>query len=138
MVYIDGRSYKAQWVADTFTRKAEIINGDNSTRKQGNKDMYLEYVGTFFNFTGQLVREKNCSDDEWESLFLKISNPVNSHVVRVPFGQGYMETSIYISSVEQKLKSSIDRNKWDSVITVTYTSMKSQWLAGKTLRGVYQ
>lgn len=137
MITIDGIEYNAQWVKDSFTRKAEIVNGDNSTRLQGNKDMYLEYLGTFFNFSGQIIREKGCSDAQWDNLFMKLSNPINRHTIKVPFNQGYMVADIYISSVTQTLKEIKNGiKKWDNIIEVELVTMKSQWLAGKTIKGL--
>ena len=137
MIVIDGITYNAEWVLNTFQRTAEIVNGDESGRLQGNKDMQLEYVGTFFNFKGEIVRGKHCTDTEWDKLFMAVANPVNKHTVKIPFNQGVMTTTIYISTVSQILISQINgRNKWASTIEVTYTTMKSQWLAGKSIQGL--
>ena len=64
MITIDGVNYKANWIESTLKRKAEIINGDASGRLQKTKAMYLDYVGTFYNYSGDLRREKGCSDTE--------------------------------------------------------------------------
>jgi len=146
MVYIDGIKFAARWVSNTFTEKAEIVNGDNSTRLQGNKDMYLEYVGTFFNFSGELVREKRqpwyhndtTTDLDWDNLFKRLSSPYNKHTIRFPHDQGYLECEVYISSIERTLRfcdKENDRNKWDSVYKVQFVPVKSQWLAGKNIKG---
>lgn len=141
MIIIDGITYNAEWVHSELKRKAEIINGDNSGRLQGDKDMYLEYVGTFFNYTGKIIRGKGCTDGEWDDLYMKLVNPVNDHRVKVPFNQGWLTEKIYISSIEQGLiKQSVDsngkaRNKWESTINITFTAMYSQWLASGSLKG---
>lgn len=140
MITIDGKTYNAEWVADSFTRKASILNGENSGRLQGNGDMFLEYIGTFFNFSGQIVRSANCSDKEWNDLFIALSNPINDHSVTVPFGNGIMNTRIYIANLEQVLKriSKDGKNVWSRVIDVSFTTMSSQWLAGGSLTGVVE
>lgn len=136
MIEIDGKKYKAEWKSNSFEVTADIINGDESGRLQGTKTMYLDYVGTFFNSSGEIVRNLNCSDTEWDNLFKVLANPKNKHTVKIPFLQGYLETSIYISQVKAKLiNQKFDRNKWNPSYSVTFTAIKSQWLAGKSLSG---
>lgn len=137
MISIDGIVYNnTEWNSNSLEISAEIINGDESGRLQGSKDMYLDYVGTFFNTSGEIVRKTTCSDSEWDDLFLALCNPINKHTVKIPFLQGYLQTEIYISSVKSKLvEQKFGRNKWASAYQVTYTAMKSQWLAGSVLKG---
>lgn len=136
MLTLDGKTYKAEWIADSFTRTAEIINGDNSGRLQGTKAMFLEYVGTFFNFKGTLMK-KGGTDEEWDELFMALSNPKNDHTVTVPFNQKVMTTQIYIASLSQSLKKVEGRtNKWAKTIEVSFVSMEPQWFYGKTITGI--
>lgn len=136
MILIDNKQHKANWSKD-FNRKFEIINGDNSGRLQGNKDMYLEPMGTFFNFDGTLIQERGCSADEWEELIMVLANPLNEHTVTVPFGNSTMTWQFYISSGEQKLKQvTEDGNRWARTIKITLTAMYAQWLAGDEIQGV--
>ena len=136
MIVLDNIEYKANWAKD-FKRKFEIINGDNSGRLQGNKDMYLEYVGTFFNFEGTLVQQRDCTAEEWDELLAVLANPINDHTVTVPFNQSTMTWEFYISSGEQELKQiSDDGNRWARTIKVTLTSMYAQWLAGSEIQGI--
>ena len=134
MITIDGKTYKVEWVADSFKRKAEILNGENSGRLQGTGAMFLEYVGTFFNFSGQIVKNTACSDEEWNEFYEVLSNPINKHIVTVPFGNDTMTAEIYISRVEQTLrrKTRDGKNKWANVIDVSLVATESQWLAGQS------
>ena len=130
MIIIDKVEYKANWIESSLKRKAEIINGDASGRLQGTKAMYLDYVGTFYNYVGDLRRAKDCSDAEWEALFIALSNPINNHTITLPFGNGTISNEFYISSVESKLiTSERGHNEWDKVYSVTFTSMRPQRLA---------
>lgn len=136
MIRIDNVNYKASWSKD-FKRKFEIINGDNSGRLQGNKDMFLEYVGTFYNFEGTLLQDRNCTADEWDKLLMTLANPINDHTVTVPFNQGTMTWRFYVSSGEQELKLiTVDGNRWARAIKVTLTAMYAQHLAGGNIRGL--
>lgn len=136
MIIVDGVTYNAEWKTNSFEVTADIINGDESGRLQGTKSMYLDYVGTFFNTTGEIVRKVDCTDKEWNDLFLALSNPINKHTVIVPFLEGTLETEIYISQVKSKLvNQKHNRNKWASSYSITYTAIDSQWLAGGSLHG---
>lgn len=136
MIVIDGITYNAEWKSNSFEITADIINGDESGRLQGSKSMYLDYIGTFFNTGGEIIRKKECSDEEWGELFLTLANPINNHTVKVPFLEGYLETEIYISQVKSKLiDQKFRRNKWNSSYAVTYTAMESQWRAGQEIQG---
>lgn len=136
MIIIDGKAYNAEWVTKSFEQTADILNGDNSGRLQGNKSMYLEYIGTFFNTNGQIRRTNACTDAEWDDLYLALANPINAHTVVLPFGQGKLTTDIYISQLKRKLiLQKNGRNFWDNVYEVAFTSIDSQWLAGGSIQG---
>lgn len=136
MINIDGRNFNADYVTKEFKQTADIINGDNSGRLQGNKDMYIEYVGTFFNHAAKIHRSKNCSDGEWDDLFNTLANPINKHTVSFPFGQNILTQQVYISKVERVLIEDKETKKWASAYDVTFTAMYSQWLAGQNIKGL--
>lgn len=136
MLEIDGIEYNAEWQKNSLEQSADILNGDNAGRLQNTGDMYLDPIGTFFNNSGTIVRGKQCTDTEWDSLFRVLSNPLGEHTVKVPFDQGYLTTQIYVSRIKRKLiTQKLGRNKWSSSYAVTYTAMDSQWLAGGELQG---
>lgn len=145
MITIDGKTYKAEWVADSFKRRSDILNGENTGRLYGTGAMFLEYVGTFFNFSGDLIKTQGCTNEEWEELYVHLSNPKNDHIVQLPFGKGKMEVSVYISSVEQKLKritkdtskqTGLGENVWDKLLSVSFTSIDSEWRYGDIMKEV--
>jgi hypothetical protein len=132
-------THKAEWIEKTLRRKAEIINGDASGRLQGTKAMFLDYVGTFYNYTGDLRREKDCTDAEWEALFKVLTNPINDHIITVPYGGTTLTSRFYISSVESGLITKKGgSNEWEKIYKVTFTSMSPQRVASNpdTIIGV--
>lgn len=136
MFKIDGKVYNASWVSGSMEQTADILNGDNSGRLQGSKSMYLEYIGTFFNTSGQIRRDADCTDTEWDELYMALANPINSHKVILPFGQGTVETAVYIAKIKRKLISQKNgRNIWEKVYEVAFTSIDSQWRAGGKIQG---
>lgn len=138
MITIDGTKYNANWSANSLEQTADIINGDNSGRLQGTKNMYLDYVGTFFNHAGQIRRAKECTDEEWDKLYEVLSNPKNKHEIILPFGSNKrLTTEVYISQVKRKLlRKENGVYIWNKTYDVTLTAMKSQWLVGKSIKGL--
>lgn len=137
MITIDDKTYKATWLQD-LQLNTEILNGENSGRLQGSAKMHLEYIGTFFNYKGDLKRDGDCTDEDWHELFLTLSNPVNKHKGEFPFGVNQvLEQEVYISSLSMPLrKIDKERNIWDKVISVSFTSISPAWLPDGKIKGV--
>lgn len=139
MITIDGTQYRATWLQD-LQLTAEILNGENSGRLQGSAKMHLEYIGTFFNYTGDLKRDGNCTDEEWHNLFLTLVNPINKHTVSFPFGTNQeLEQEVYIANVAEtlrKIDADTNRNIWDKIYSVSFTAIAPAWLPNGQLEGV--
>ena len=136
MINIDNVEHKVNWAND-FMRKFEIMNGNNSGRLQGNATMYLEYLGTFFNFEGTAIQDRSCTQEEWDNFVLTLANPINKHTVTVPFNQNSMTWEFYVSSGEQGLKLIRGTtNFWARTIKVSLVAISPQWLAGGELQGL--
>lgn len=122
-IKIDNIDFPVEWVKNSFTISAEIMNGAKSGRKQ-NRNMFLQYLGTFYNFSGTIVKQHRCTDEQWDNLFSRLSNYENVHNVEVPFLQGYMKCDIYISSVSRNYIN--DKLKWKRTIDVQFVPILSQ------------
>lgn len=136
MITIDGIEYNADWVFGTFVQTADIINGDGSGRLQGSKKMYLEYVGTFFNHSGQIHKSSGCTDEEWNNLYRVLSNPKNNHTIIFPFDDGTIEQEVYIASISRKPRRiSESKNLWETVYEVTLPAVSAAWMVDQQLGG---
>lgn len=136
MITLDDKQYKATWLQG-FEQTADILNGESSGRLQSSGKMYLEYVGTYFNHKGELRRDADCSDWEWDDLFRKLADPVNKHTGSFPFGENQvLEQEVYISQVSRKLKLITETNKWERVYAVTFTAISPAWLPGGNIKGL--
>jgi len=141
MIIIDGVQHKATWLRG-MEQTADILNGENSGRLQGSLKMHLEYKGTFFNHKGVLCRDADCSDEEWDSLYLTLANPVNTHKGIFPFGtEQVLEQEVYISQVLRKPKriefiGGKQVNHWERTIAVTFTAIAPAWLPNGQPKGV--
>lgn len=141
MITIDGQAYKATWLQG-LEQTADILNGENSGRLQGSGKMHLEYIGTFFNHKGKLLRDANCTDTEWHALFLTLANPVNKHVCSFPFEEDRaLEQEIYISQVKRiprhiEIINGKEYVYWNRVLDVTFTAISPAWLPNGTIKGI--
>lgn len=136
MITIDGVTHKATWLPG-LKQTADILNGAGSGRLQGSNDMYLEYVGTFFNHEGKLHKDYNCSNEEWDMLFLTLANPVNEHTISFPFGSNQTITQkVYIAKVVRKLQFIKETNKWEEVFDVSFVAKVSAWRANSAIVGL--
>ncbi len=131
-MWLDGRKWNIYWEKDSFKEKAEIINGDESGRLQGDKDMYLEFVGTFYNCSGTLVQGKDCTNEEWNEFYDCLCNPVNRHSITTPHNNGSLSSTVYISSVSRTLYTQRKGfNDWGRSIDVEFVTISSQWKASQ-------
>lgn len=136
MIKIDNVNHKATWLQG-LEQSADILNGEGSGRLQGSGKMYLEYVGTFINHKGTLRRDSNCTDAEWNALFLTLINPKNDHTVSFPFGVNQtLIQKVYISQVVRSLKYMKDTNTWEKTIDVSFVAQDPAWTPNGTIKGL--
>lgn len=137
MITIDGIKYRASWVAKSLTQTADIINGEGSGRLQGSYKMYLEYLGTFINHSGQLHRDADCTDEEWSNLFITLANPKNKHKMSFPFGVNQTITQeIYIAKISRALLFSKEKNSWETIYSVEVPSISAAWFPNGSIKGL--
>lgn len=136
MIQIDGIKYPVSW-QQGIKCSFEILNGSNTGRLQNTGDMFLDPIGTFFNYDGTIIQGKSCTAEKWDELLLVLANPLSEHEVILPFNQGYMTWKFYISSGERDcIQIKEGKNiRWANTIAVKFIAMESQWLAGGELQG---
>lgn len=136
MITIDGLKHKATW-SQGLEQTADILNGENSGRLQATGKMHLEYIGTYLNHKGDLHRDADCTDEEWDALFRTLSNPVNKHKGSFPFGKNQvLEQEVYISQVKRDLKYIKETNVWSNIYSVTFTAISPAWLPNGSIKGL--
>lgn len=140
------------WKKNSVVQSAEIMNGSGSGRIDLTGDMIIEPDSVFLNYTGTILKGKNCSAYEWDKIFAVLSSPINDHYICFPqqtenldwTTQQFLTNSsyIYISSAERKLikrnpsrlfSSSQDWstsykgiNEWANSLDITFTAMTKE------------
>ncbi len=136
MIKIDGIEYPVNWkqgVKCSF----EILNGNNAGRIQNTGAMFMDPIGTFFNYEGTIIQGKDCTTEVWDDILLILANPMGEHEIVLPFNQGTMVWKYYISSgARDCIKIAEDgKVRWANTIEVKFVAMESQWPAGGELQG---
>lgn len=135
------------WKKNSVVQSAEIMNGSGSGRIDLTGDMVIEPDSVFLNYTGTILRGKNCSPYEWDKIFAVLTSPINDHYICFPQQTEYSNLQqflanssyIYISSAERKLikrnttrfysssqnwaTSSKGINEWANSLDIAFTAM---------------
>jgi hypothetical protein len=93
MITIDGNEYAS--IVAKISRDFNIVDTDNSGRLS-NGDMFREIIGTFYHHT--LTIDGDFDPEEYTSLYEVLSDPVESHEITVPHGDGTLTYNAYVTS----------------------------------------
>ncbi len=129
---MDGVAYDVLVPLDGgLTREADISDGPLVGRMQNYK-MQRDLAGTFYNYTlkfGALRRNVG----QYDAFFERLTAPVESHQLVVPYGQGSMEYEAYVSKVNHTLKSCFNGVREWGDGSVTFSAMEPQRLPGENM-----
>ena len=84
----------------------DILTGKNTGRLQIGP-MYIETIGTYYNYELVLHRRKSFPLERWDALFKVLTDPKSVHSISMLHDQGFLEFDAYISTVSR----SIERKK---------------------------
>lgn len=87
--------------------------------------MNREIIGTYYNYT-MSIEPKTSNLREYDSLYYALSAPVDSHEIKVPYGQGTLTFSAYVSTVTDKLKHWSDRGCVWGDLQVNFVAMQPE------------
>lgn len=83
---VDGKTYRVRIVYNTLVRAFELIEGSNAGNMMSGRHE-RDLSGTGFSYQMQIDPDPDYPED-YDELFDLLSDPVNSHAVTVPYGQG--------------------------------------------------
>ena len=87
--------------------------------------MIRDIIGTYYNYSIS-VDTRQTSLADYDELYETITAPVDFHVLKVPYGQRYMEFEAYITSADDTLEiMSEDGNRWKG-LTINFIAMEPQ------------
>lgn len=129
MFLLDGESFENVVRIVSLEEKFDILNGDNSGRSQSG-DMYLEYVGTYFNYAVTFKRKNAASLSEWDRFKNILAKSHNEHIISILHDQTLLKDyHIYIARGQRKLISTkhIQGDQYESEwgdLSVEFTAME--------------
>lgn len=121
---VDGKAYKVR--VDSLKRSGVVTDGDNAGRLSVSLEMSREILGTFYNYTMELNTD-DLTYAEYDELFETLTDPdMDSHLVKLPYGQGYLTFQAYVSQVDDELKLLGENFTWWGSMSFQFIAMKPQ------------
>lgn len=119
---IDGRYFNVLIPEKGIKRSFSILDSDKSGRSIAG-GMVRDVIGTFYNYTITLATNR-LDAKEYDDLYEIISAPDESHKIRVPYGQDYIEFDAYITGGEDVVDIiQKDGTKW-SGLSLKFVAME--------------
>ena len=118
---LDGKAYFNLHVV-SCKRSFSVLDGDNAGRVMTGA-MTRDIIGTYYNY--RLEIDPVSSDpEEYDDFYERISAPVDSHILTVPYAQGTTTFEAYVANGDYDLAWSYDwRNNWGN-LTINFVAMK--------------
>ena len=120
---IDGKFFDVLVPEGGIERSFAVTDTDKAGRAKSG-GMIRDIIGTYYNYKISIPSNK-LSKDEYDELYDIISAPVNSHKIRVPYGQRTLEFDAYITGGTDKLFHSQNGNVWKG-LQIEFIAMKPQ------------
>lgn len=122
LVSIDGIYYNIFIPEDGIKRSFSISDTDKAGRVLTG-DMVRDVVGTYYNYTIEF-NTNFLSTEDYDELYERLSAPVDSHKIIVPYGQTRLEFDAYMTSGEDTLHTVRGgKNKWTG-LSINFIAMK--------------
>lgn len=121
VVKIDGRAYNVS-VAAPIKRSASVLDGENAGRVMTGR-MARDIIGTYYNYEITFGTSL-LSPDDYDSLYETLTEPIESHMITVPYGQGTKTFEAYVSNATDVLKRMNSKEKLWGDLSVKFTAME--------------
>lgn len=129
MFKLDGISYDVDVSIDELEEKFEKLSSSESGRTQDGK-MFIDVIGTFYNYTLHIRRKNSCSLNTYDKLFMALSEPVDFNTIEVPHNQTVWSFQAYITSGSRKLiRQYRGENYWGDM-TIEFIARSAQRRSG--------
>ena len=121
---MDGRDYRVRIVYNTLARAFELIEGVNAGSMMSGRHE-RDLIGSGFTYEMAIEPDPDFPGD-YDDLFDALSEPVDSHVITLPYGQGTLTYAAEIVSGQDTYDGQLGGvNQW-SGLTVTFRYISPQ------------
>ena len=97
---LDGRQYTHIGIG--AQKRAATIMEDGNGGWTLNGQYRRSIIGTLYNYTFNLHQLPGY-EDEYDAVYEVLTEPTNTHTVRLPYGQDTIELTVYITAVSDGL-----------------------------------
>lgn len=98
---LDDRQYNHIGISK-LTRAANIMEDGNGGWTL-NGQYRRSIIGTLYNYSFVLYQQPDGHESEYDEVYEILTEPTNTHKVRFPYGQDYIELTVYVTSVSDGL-----------------------------------
>lgn len=107
---VDGVFYDVRIPEGGIKRSFSVADTDKSGRVVSGR-MFRDIIGTFYNYSITIDTNK-LSIQDYDTLYEKLSAPVNSHIISIPYGQQMLTFEAYVTEGEDTLQTIKNGNLW--------------------------
>lgn len=127
MFEIDGNDYSA--IVTSLTRNFSVVDGGNAGRTTDGK-MHRDLIGTYYNYSISLKTDL-LGQDKYNELYEIISAPVESHEIKVAYGNRILVFEAYITQgSDDLLRENTPTDRYWSNLSFDFNAMEPQRYAG--------
>lgn len=121
MIKMDGKTYNGLRVL-SLERKAQVLDDENTGRNKAGV-MKRSIIGTYYNYSVEIDHnEKNLA--EYDEFYDKITAPVESHKLVMPYGQSTYTFDAYVTAATDNVVYMRNgKTKWNG-LKVDFVAMK--------------
>jgi len=111
MLTVDGERFAVDVVS--LKRKGDFL--DRYAERTESGDLQRDLIGVYYNY--ELKLEPSAAASEYDRLWEKLTEPVEYHIVTVPYGGGgsYSFTAYFASVADELLCRQAGRNVWHNL-----------------------
>ena len=121
---VDNVQYRVRVVYGSLTRAFEIVEGPNSGTAITARNI-RDILGTGYSYAMTVEPDMRYPTD-YDAFYNAITAPVDSHVIRMPYGQTELEFEAMIESGEDSLGANVGGYAHWHSLNVTFKPIKPQ------------
>lgn len=99
---LDGTKYNHLGLG-ALKRTASIMEDGNSGWTL-NGQYKRSIIGTLYSYSFVVYQQDDAYADEYDAVYEILTAPTNTHTIKVPYGQGEIELTVYITGVDDTLR----------------------------------
>lgn len=109
-IILDGVTYSTLHVV-SLKRSFSVLDTEN-TGRMSNGQMQRAIIGTYYNYSVEIDADA-ASRSDYDTFFEAISAPVDSHTLKIPYGQTTMTFQAYVTQGSDELEAMLpSANRW--------------------------